>query len=57
MYPWWPQLHSTYHQSQVFSIYYMRFLWVSHFDHKHGCLVEKNVPNRAYFAQLMAGWH
>ena len=24
--PWWPQLHSTYHQPQVFCIYFMRFL-------------------------------
>ena len=25
--PWWPQLHSTYHQLQVSSIYFMRFPW------------------------------
>ena len=27
-YPWWPQLHSTYHQPQVSSIYFWRFLWI-----------------------------
>ena len=26
---WWLQLHSTYHQPQVSSIYFMRFLWYS----------------------------
>ena len=28
---WWPQLHSSYHQPKVSSIYFMKFLWAEGF--------------------------
>ena len=43
-FPWWPQIHSTYNQPQVPSIYFMRFLWfLSKSVYKIGLWVQKMV--------------
>ena len=40
---WWPQLHSTCHQPQVSSIYFLRFLWFSTIPSNKGGQLSKHL--------------